>query len=481
MHEDTIATHQTKMAAGKLSAAELTAHYLERIEQIDPELNSVIATNPAALATAEARDEERAAHGPRGPLHGIPLLIKDNILTSDMPTTAGSLALAGYVAAADAFVVARLRAAGAIILGKANLSEWANFRSTRSTSGWSSVGGQTRHVQDARRNPCGSSSGSAVAVAAGLCAAAVGTETDGSIICPAQANGIVGLKPTVGLVSRSGIVPVAHSQDTAGPMGRTVSDVAILLGSMAGRDPADAATAAAEGKIEPAYAPFLDEKGLEGARIGVARNFFGFHDRVDAVMEEALATLQRLGAELVDPADVETAAQLGEPEYEVLLYEFKAGLNAFLDSLDPAPPIASLAELIAFNEEHVDAVMPFFAQERLEAAQAKGGLDEEAYREAREKAQRLAGAEGIDATLEAHNVDAIVAPSGGPAWLTDPVTGDHFGGGSSPPAAVAGYPNITVPAGTVFDLPVGLSFFAGAYQEPLLLRLAYAFEQGAEV
>lgn len=481
MEEMSISELQEMMAAGDLSARELTAFYLERIERLDqhgPRLNSVIELNPDALALAAALDDERAAQGARGPLHGIPILLKDNIATGDqMQTTAGSLALEGVRATEDAFVAQQLRAAGAVLLGKTNLSEWANFRSSRSSSGWSSRGGQTRNPYALDRNPCGSSSGSAVAVSAGLCAAAVGTETDGSIICPAQTNGIVGLKPTVGLISRSGIIPIAHSQDTAGPMARTVRDAALLLDSLVGVDPKDPATQDSRRHAHSSYAGYLDPHGLRGARIGVARNFFGFHDQVDRLMAEAIAVMRDLGADIVDPANVEGVKELHEPEWTVLLYEFKAELDAYLAQLGPDAPIHSLAEAIAFNAAHADRVMPFFAQEAFEQAQAKGSLDDAAYLEALATCRRLARDEGIDATLREHALDAILAPSGGPAWLTDWVTGDHFGGSSSTPAAVAGYPSITVPAGTVFGLPAGISFFASAYQEPTLLRLAYAFEQ----
>ena len=438
----------------------------------------MIEVNPDALTIADALDAERAALGPRGPLHGIPVMIKDNIDTADrMMTTAGSLALLGSIAPEDAFLVQKLREAGAIILGKTNLSEWANFRSTHSSSGWSSRGGQTCNPYALDRNPCGSSSGSAVAVAANLCAVAVGTETDGSIICPSHTNGIVGIKPTLGLVSRSGIIPIAHSQDTAGPMARTVADAAILLGALTGVDPRDPVTEASRDQAHADYTQFLDPDDLHGARIGVARNFFGIDARVDAVMETCIQTMRAQGAEIVDPADVVTAKDLGKTEVVVLLYEFKADLNAYLARLGPDAPVHSLQEIIAFNEAHKETVMPYFGQERMLAAQEKGPLTDEAYVQALATNHRLARTEGIDATMQTHNLDAIIAPSGGPAWLTDWVNGDHYSGGDSPPAAVAGYPNITVPAGYIFGLPVGISFFASAYQEPTLIKLAYAFEQ----
>ena len=486
MQERSILELQTQMQTGALTARGLVEMYLTRNDAIDqrgPALNAVIEINPDALSIADALDAERAAHGPRGPLHGIPEMIKDNIDTADrMMTTAGSLALLGSIAPEDAFLVQKLREAGAVLLGKTNLSEWANFRSTRSASGWSSRGGQTRNPYALDRNPCGSSSGSAVAVAANLCVVAIGTETDGSIICPSQTNGIVGIKPTLGLVSRSGIIPIAHSQDTAGPMARTVADAAILLDALTGVDPRDPATEASRDQAHADYTQFLDPDGLRGARIGVARNFFGFDPRVDALMETCIQMMRDLGAEIVDPADVVTAKDLGKTEIEVLLYEFKADLNAYLARLGPYAPVHSLQEIIAFNEAHKKAVMPYFGQERMLAAQEKGALTDAAYVKALETNHRLARTEGIDATMQAHDLDAIVAPSGGPAWLTDWVNGDHHGGGgSSSPAAVAGYPNITVPAGTIFGLPVGISFFASAYQEPTLIRLAYAFEQATRV
>lgn len=481
IEELTIADIQEKIALGEWSARGLVEYYLERIVQIDRQgaaLNSVIELNPDALAIADALDVEWKEKGARGPLHGVPILLKDNIDTSDrMTTTAGSLALEGSHAAQDATLVHHLRQAGAVILGKANLSEWANFRSSRSTSGWSSRGGQTRNPYVLDRNPCGSSSGSAVAVAANLCVAAVGTETDGSIVCPSHANGIVGLKPTLGLVSRAGIIPIAHSQDTAGPMARCVADVAVLLGVMRGVDPRDPATANSTDHARTDYSQFLDREGLKGARIGVARNFFGFHPGVDEIMEGCLSVMKELGAEIVDPANIESEEKLGETEIEVLLYEFKADLNAYLQGLGPDARVHSMEEIIKFNEENKARVMPFFGQERFLLAQKKGTLSDEAYVKALETNHRLARDEGIDAVLTAHNLDAVVAPTGGPAWFTDWVNGDHYGGGSSSPAAVAGYPNITVPAGFVAGLPVGISFFSGAYQEPKLIRLAYAFEQ----
>jgi amidase len=484
MDELSISALQQQMESGALTARRLAENYLERIAAIDqsgPALNAVIELNPDALAIAEALDAERQSRGARGPLHGIPVLIKDNIDTADkMQTTAGSLALGGNHPRHDAFVARRLREAGAVILGKTNLSEWANFRSTHSSSGWSSRGGQTRNPYALDRSPSGSSSGSAAAVAANLCAAAVGTETDGSIISPSSANGLVGIKPTLGLISRAGIVPIAHSQDTAGPMARTVADAAALLGAMAGEDAHDPATALGRGRAFADYAQFLDPRGLQGARLGVARNFFGFNERVDGIMEAALDTLKRLGAEIVDPANLDNMHALDEPELEVLLYEFKADLNGYLGRLGHEAPVRSLAQVIDFNERQRERVMPYFSQEHMVAAEAKGPLTEEKYLTAREACLRLSRAEGLDAVLAAHNLDALVAPSGGPAWLVDWINGDHYGGGSSSPAAVAGYPSITVPAGQVFGLPVGLSFIGAPFQEPRLIRLAYAFEQASQ-
>jgi amidase len=479
MEEWTISQIQALMQSGELTSRELTRLYLERIELIDragPCLNSVIEVNPEAPAIAQALDNERKVNGSRGALHGIPILIKDNIDTADRMTTAsGSLALEGSIAPQDAFLVQKLRQAGAVILGKANLSEWANFRSNHSISGWSSRGGLTRNPYALDRNPCGSSSGSAVAVAANLCTAAIGTETDGSVICPSHTNGIVGIKPTLGLVSRSGIIPIAHSQDTAGPMARTVADAAILLGVMAGIDPRDPATASSPDIIFTDYASNLKPDAMKGARLGVARKLFGFNTRVDQIMETCLKLMQQLGAELIDPIELEE--KFSETEIEVLLYEFKADLNSYLAGLGPNERVHSLKEIIAFNEQNAERVMPYFGQERMIQAEAKGPLTEPAYLKALETNHRLARDEGIDAMLHKYRLDAIVAPSGGPAWLTDLINTDSYSGGGVSSPAVAGYPHITVPAGNIFGLPVGISFFAGAYQEPVLIGLAYAFEQ----
>ena len=480
LEEATIDGLQAQMKAGTLTARRLTQAYLDRLDALDrkgPALRSVIETNPDALAIADSLDAERKATGSRGLLHGIPILLKDNLDTADrMTTTAGSLALAGSRPPRDSFVAERLRQAGAILLGKANLSEWANIRSSHSSSGWSGRGGQCRNPYALDRNPCGSSSGSGVAVSANLCAAAIGTETDGSIVCPSNANGLVGIKPTLGLVSRAGIIPIAHSQDTAGPMTRTVRDGAILLAAIAGPDPRDAATADA-GRAPKDYTPFLDEGGLRGARIGVARKYFGFHSGVDRVMEAALAEMTKRGAELVDPADIPHTGEYDESELTVLLYELKADLNAYLASLGPKAPVRTLADVIAFNEAHPKEEMPYFGQDLFVKAQEKGPLTDLAYVEALARNKRLAAHEGIDAVMGQHKLDAIVAPTGGPAWMTDLVDGDHFGGGMSTPPAVAGYPHVTVPAGHVFGLPVGISFVGKAWSEPTLIRLAYAFEQ----
>ncbi len=487
MQELTILELQNKMETGELTARRLTEHYLERIETLDrqgPRVNSVIELNPDALAIADARDRERAAGQVRGPLHGIPILIKDNIDTHDrMQTTAGSLALEGSIAPDDAFIVTRLRAAGAVILGKTNLSEWANLRGKRSVSGWSSRGGLTRNPYALDRSACGSSSGSGAAVAASFCAAAVGTETDGSIICPAQTNGIVGIKPTLGLVSRDGIIPIAHSQDTAGPMARTVADAAILLGALAGVDRNDSATRPSKRHARDDYTPFLDPDGLKGARIGVARNLAGSNARILKVFESCIGVLKQLGAVVIDPADVPHFNKYAKSELTVLHYEFKADLNKYLASLGANARVKSLEDVIRFNEENKARVMPYFGQEHMLTAQSQGPRTRQVYREALARNHRLARQEGIDAAMRKHRLDAIIVPSGGPAWLIDLVNGDatNWEVESTSPAAVAGYPHITVPAGYIFGLPVGLSFFARAWQEPKLIQYAYAFEQATKV
>jgi len=463
------------------TARSLTEAYLQRIAAIDTQLRSVIEVNPDALAIAEGLDRERAAGRVRGPMHGIPVLIKDNIDTADrMRTSAGSLALAESIAARDAHVVRRLREAGAVLLGKTNLSEWANFRSTHSTSGWSGRGGLTRNPYALDRNCCGSSSGTGSSIAASLAAVGVGTETDGSIVCPSSACGLVGLKPTVGLISRSGIIPISHTQDTAGPMTRTVTDAAILLGAMTGVDSLDAITATSRGHVHADYTTFLDPNGLRGARIGVARQSFGEHDQVKKVMESAIDTLRGLGATIVDPADMKTYNQYNDSEFEVLLYEFKAGINAYLAQLAPNVQSRSLADLIRFNEENREREMPYFGQEIFLQASLKGSLATPAYRKALAKNNRLSRAEGIDAVMKQHKLDVLIAPTGGPVWTTDLVNGDHYTGGYSSASAVAGYPHITVPAGHAFGLPLGLSFFAGAWSEPALLKYAFAFEQATK-
>jgi amidase len=469
------------LESGRFTARSLVERYLERIETIDragPKLGAVIETNPDALAIAEALDAERKSKGPRGPLHGIPVLVKDNCDTADkMATTAGSLALVGAKPPSDSFVVRQLRAAGALIIGKSNLSEWSNIRSKNSTSGWSGRGGQTRNPYALDRNPCGSSSGSAAGVAANLCAAAVGTETDGSILCPASVCGVVGVKPTVGLVSRTGIIPISQSQDTAGPIARTVRDAAILLGGLVGVDPEDAVTAESAKHAAADYAQSLDAAALKGAKIGVARNFFGFHDGVERLMAEALAALEDAGATLVDAEGLAVVDQAGGAEGTVFRYELKAGLAAYFARLGDGAPVKSLADVIEFNRQHHDEELRYFGQDFFESSVDKGPLTEYEYVEALAKCRRLARTEGIDRTLDQHGLEAIVAPTMGPACTTDLVNGDHWLGGSTSPAAIAGYPSVTVPAGFVHGLPVGLSFIGRAWSEAALLRLAYAFEQ----
>jgi len=462
--EATLAGLGSAFDDGSLTARALTESYLARIEAMDgagPELRSVIEINPDALGIADALDGERRGGHLRGPLHGVPILVKDNLDTADrMHTTAGSLALVDARPPRDAPVIERLRAAGAIVLGKANMSEWANFRSSHASSGWSARGGQCRNAYALDRSPCGSSSGSGVAVAANLCAAAIGTETDGSIVCPSSLSGIVGIKPTVGLVEAAGVVPISHSQDTAGPMARTVADAAALLSAIASRP------------LEVTG----DPGALKGARIGVARNMAGFHEQVDGLFEEALAALRAAGVEVIDPVDVPHATELEEPEWEVLLYEFKAGIETYLGALEGDAP-RSLADLVAFNEVHRDEELRFFGQDLFEKAQAKGPLTEPAYLEALTTSRRLSREEGLDEAFTSSGVDAIVAPSGGPAWLIDHVNGDHYVGGNSSPAAVSGYPSITVPMGFISGLPVGISFLGRAWSEGRLIDLAAAFER----
>jgi len=482
LDEMTVQQLQDAMASGRYTSRRLVDLYTGRINAIDrqgPELRSVIELNPDAAAIADSLDAERRSGRVRGPLHGIPVLIKDNIDTGDrMMTTAGSLALVGPGAPRDAIVAARLREAGAVILGKTNLSEWANFRSTKSTSGWSARGGQVKNPYALDRNPCGSSSGTGTAIAANLAAVGVGTETDGSIVCPSGANGLVGIKPTVGLVSRTGIVPISHTQDTAGPMTRTVADAAMLLGALTGVDAADKATLASRGKSSTDYRSALKADGLKRARIGVARKrYFGYSAATDKVIDAAIAVLKAQGAIVIDPADIPTAARLDDCELEVLLYEFKADLNAYLASRGAAAAVRSLDDVVAFNKKEEQREMPYFGQEIMLMAQKKGPLTAPAYRTALTTCRTRARTMGIDAVMNRLRLDAIVAPTGSPAWTTDLVNGDHFLGASSTPAAVAGYPSITVPAGFVYGLPVGLSFIGRAWSEAKLIQYAYAYEQ----
>jgi amidase len=496
--EQTIGDLQQAMTDGGLTAEAITRHYLERIAAVDkagPSINSVIETNPDAIAIAVALDRERKATGPRGPLHGIPILLKDNIDTADrMKTSAGSLALADSIASRDAFLAERLRMAGAVLLGKTNLSEWANFRSDNSSSGWSARGGQTRNPYALDRNPCGSSSGSGVAVSANLCTAAVGTETDGSIVCPASINGIVGIKPTVGLVSRTGVIPISATQDTAGPMARTVADAAALLSALVGLDGRDPATEASNTQLRaltkeraafgrsgmPDYRAFLIAGGLKGARIGVARKAYRVRDEVKEAFEEALRALRGAGAVIVDPADIPNADKYGAAEMELLLHEFKAGLNAYLETTARTVPARTLAALIAFNEQQRDRELALFGQETFIKAEKKGALTSAAYLKAKRSCELLSRTQGIDVTFAKHRLDAIVMPTNGPAWMTDHVNGDRFTGGNSSVAAVSGYPSITVPMGFWRGLPLGLSFVGRAWSEPRLITLAYAFEQATK-
>ncbi|MGI8508352.1 MAG: amidase [Gemmatimonadaceae bacterium] len=486
LEELTLADLQSGMASGRHTSVSLCKAYLGRIEQLDrqgPTLRAVLQLNPEALAIAAGLDAERKGRGVRGPLHGIPVLIKDNIGTHDrMTTAAGSLALAYSVPPRDSFVAERLRAAGAVMLGKTNLSEWANFRSTHASSGWSGLGGQTRNPYALDRTPSGSSSGSGTAASANLCAVAVGTETDGSITSPSSVASLVGIKPTVGLVSRSGIIPISHSQDTAGPMARTVTDAAILLTVIAGVDPRDPATTVASGQPVIDYTRFLNAGGLRGARIGVARKkYFGYSVHADRIANEALDTMRRAGATIVDPADIATAANLDAEEFDVLLYEFKHDLNAYLASLGPAERMKSLKDLIVYNDQHPAEEMPFFGQEIFTMAEAKGPLTDKKYLQALRNGHTRSRAEGIDATMTKHRLDAIVAPTQGPPGLIDLVNGDAGSGSATSPAAIAGYPHITVPAGYAFGLPVGISFIGRAWSEPTLIKLAYAFEQASKV
>jgi amidase len=479
--ESSIAALEARMASGELTSRALVQAYLDRIAAIDksgPAINAIIELNPDAIKIADMLDAERKAGKLRGPLHGIPVLVKDNIGTHDgMHTSAGSLALADSIPAEDSTVAAKLRAAGAVILGKTNLSEWANFRSTHATSGWSGRGGQTRNPYALDRNPCGSSSGTGAAIAANLAAAGVGTETDGSIVCPSSANGLVGIKPTLGLVSRAGIVPIAHSQDTAGPMARSVTDAAMLLNALAGSDPRDPATRDSD-KHRSDFTKGLDAGGLKGARIGVVRKLAGFDPYVDAVLAQNIAALKSAGAVVVDPVELPNLGKYDDAELTVLQFEFKHDLDAYLAGLPGSGHVPrSLADLIAFNEREKTREMPWFGQELFEQSEKRGSLDDKAYRAALAKAKRLSGPAGIDAALKKYKLDALIAPTMGPAWVTDWVNGDHAAGGSSTPSAVAGYPDVSVPAGQVHGLPVGLSFFGTAWSDAKLIRFAYAFEQ----
>jgi amidase len=484
LEEITIAELQDGMKSGKFTARSLVEKYSARIDEIDkhgPSINAIIERNPDAISIAEALDQERKAKGPRGPMHGIPVLIKDNIDTADkMMTTAGSLALVGSKPLEDSFVAQKLRSAGAVILGKTNLSEWANIRSSHSTSGWSGRGGLTRNPYVLDRNPCGSSSGTGSGISANLAAVGIGTETDGSIVCPSSSNGLAGIKPTVGLISRNGIIPISHTQDSAGPMCRTVRDAATLLSVLTGVDPGDPATSASAGKTHTDYTQFCNPNGLKGARIGVARKYFGFSDAVDALMEQALDAMKKQGAVLVDPADIETLGKFDESELLVFMYELKSDLNGYLARLSPNAPVRTLKDIIDFNERNKQKEMPYFGQDLFVKAEAKGPLTEKTYLDTIERNHQLARTEGIDATMDKYHLDAIVAPTGGPAWLTDLINGDHFAGGSSNAAAVAGYPNINVTAGFISGLPVGISFFGRAWSEPTLIRLAFSFEQATK-
>ena len=489
LDELAIADLQEGMRTGTYTSRSIVQAYLARVEEIDkkgPTLRSYLEVNPDALAIADQRDQERQEGHVRGPLHGIPVLVKDNIETGDtMQTTAGSYALAGISGTNDAYIVKKLREAGAVIIGKANMSEWAYFRSTRASSGWSARGGQTKNPYILTRNPCGSSSGSAVAVAANLVTVAIGSETDGSIVCPASANSIVGIKPTVGLISRTGIIPVSPSQDTAGPMARTVADAALLLGALTGIDQTDPRTEESRGKSYSDYTQFLQRNGLRGARVGIARNYFGYHEKLDDLINESVKVMRQHGAIIIDPTDVETAGQFGDFELTVLLFEFKNHFEEYLRKRSSLGP-QSLKDLMAFNNNHRTIEMPYFEQEIFEMADQKGPLTDKVYLEARQQSYRLAATEGIDATLKKYRLDAIVGPTFGPAFLIDLTLGDHIVPPWTGPQwlasapAVAGYPHISVPAGYIFNIPVGISFIGGAFSEPTLLKIAYAFEQATK-
>ncbi len=485
LDEITIGELSDGFKAGKFTVRSIAEMYIQRIKEIDkngPAVNSVLQLNPDALKIADSLDKELKGNGSQGPLHGIPVLIKDNIDTADkMETTAGSLALLGSQPHKDSFLVKKLREAGMLILGKTNLSEWANMRSTHSTSGWSGRGGLTKNPYALDRNCSGSSSGSAAAASANLCAIAIGTETDGSVVSPSSINGIVGIKPTVGLVSRAGIIPISHSQDTAGPMARTVRDAAILLGAMQGADPEDTATQNSKRKAYTDYTKFLITNGLKGSRIGIVRQLFGFLPQVDTVINDSLILLKQNGAVLIDPVEIDGLNKLNENEMTVLLYELKADMKKYLKHRGKRTQMHTIEDLIEFNKKHSKEEMPYFKQELFLEAAATGSLKDKKYLDALNTNLRLSREEGIDAVMDKHNLDALVSPTDSPAWMTDFVNGDHFLGGSSQLAAVAGYPHITVPAGYVFGLPVGISFYGRAWSEPVLLKLAYAFEQAAKV
>jgi amidase len=482
LNEETISSLQDKMSSGKYNAEQLAQLYLNRIEEIDrngPTLRSVIEINPDAIAIAKTLDEERKSGKIRGPLHGIPILIKDNIDTGDkMQTTAGSLAMEGHIAASDAFIIKRLREAGAVILGKTNLSEWANFRSSQSCSGWSSRGGQTKNPYILDHNPCGSSSGSGVAVAANLCVVAVGTETDGSVTCPASTNGVVGIKPTVGFASRSGIIPISHTQDTAGPLARTVKDAAILLGAMSGIDDKDPVTKESEGKIHDDYTKFLDPNGLKGKKIGVEKKQQGKNQYMHLLQQKAIDLLMQQGATIIEIEYNDKINALGESEFELMQFEFKAGLNKYLSATNAA--VKSLKDVIEFNTKNEDKAMPYFKQETLEKSEKKGALDSQEYKEALNKSH-VASRQILDEVMKQHQLDAICGLTMGPACSIDMIYGDRWGDVFlTMPAAVSGYPHISIPCGMVYSLPVGLSFFGPAYSEPVLLAIGYAYEQASK-
>ncbi len=472
---------QEDYAKGTRSIEEVTALYLDRIEQIDksgPTLRAIIDINPNALSFAKTLDKERVAGKSRGPLHGIPIVLKDNIDTQDQPTTAGSRALKGSIPLKDSEIAKKLRAAGAVILGKANLSEWANFRGQHSSSGWSGIQGQTKNPYVLTRNPCGSSSGSGVAVSANLTLLAIGTETNGSIVCPSHANGVVGIKPTVGLISRRGIIPISFTQDTAGPMARTVTDAALALGALVGIDSTDSKTLASVEKYHNDYSTFLNKEGLQGKRIGIYTAPFGNNKAVDQLSQKAIEIMKEKGAELVE---IETIAPrgTGSHSFQVMLHEYKAGLNDYFEQLGENAPIKTLEELIAFNLKD-SLELKYFNQAYLKMAQEKEDLNSDAYKTALENLQRMSQQEGIDRVMNEHQLDAIIAPTGSPAWSTDWLNGDNFHLGSSSPAAWAGYPNITVPMGDIHGLPVGLSIFGTAWSEGKLIEIAYAFEQATQ-